>query len=129
MDGVIVDRFADIFSGLFVQACAKNVGDFIRLGSPPVRHDRNHHDVLNDVALELPLIRLLEDLAPVLLDVTLDGADYCEAYLALASVLDDAVEQINSPVWAGQARAFVHNMTYSMRLWIRTLNRIHRISQ
>ncbi len=49
--------------------------------------------MLNDAALELPLIRLLEDLAPCLLDATFEGGNYCEAYMGLTLVLDDAVEQ------------------------------------
>jgi hypothetical protein len=41
--GVPIDRDGDIFSGYFVQACARHLGYRIRIGTPVVNHIRNTH--------------------------------------------------------------------------------------
>lgn len=33
-NGQVIDRYADIFSGYFVQACAKHLGHAVRFGTP-----------------------------------------------------------------------------------------------
>jgi hypothetical protein len=112
------ERYGDIFSGYFVQACARHLGKRIRVGTPVVDHIRNSHDYMRDLGGELAGIWMLEELTDWLMEVRLQGGDYRTAYLCLADLLEDAVEGFKGQVWNDSARAYFHAMAYNMRAWV-----------
>lgn len=119
--GTLMERFGDIFSGYFVQACAQHLGHSVRFGDPLVDHPRNEHDVVNDLAIEMPAIRLLDDLLEWLHEFPLEGSDYLETYESLSYGLNDFAEQVSGRAWTPDARAFVHRSAALMRTWLRVL--------
>jgi hypothetical protein len=121
--GQAIDRYADIFSGYFVQACAKHLGHSVRFGTPLARHTRNEHLLLRDLRQELTAIGLLEDLLPWLQGVRLEGGSYAEAYIALSHQMQDAVESMSGSFWTQELRGFVHQMAHLMRSWAALLER------
>jgi hypothetical protein len=118
-----LDRFGDIFSGYFVQACAKHLGHGVRFGDPASDHQRNEHGLLEDLAVELPGIRLLEYLVEWLHRVRLEGATYGEAYRSLSYALDEAAEEHEVIEVEPAARGFLHETAASMRQWLDLLKR------
>jgi hypothetical protein len=114
-------RFGDIFSGYFVQACAKHLKQNVRVGTPVVEHVRNTHDYFKDLASELPAIRLLEDLVIWLKTLELEGASYADAYDSLQENLELSVDSFEGPIWDAAARAYIHSMVFSMRSWTRAI--------
>ncbi|MGV9721996.1 hypothetical protein [Nocardia beijingensis] len=115
-----IDRFADIFSGLFVQACAKAMGEAVAFGDPLTDHQRNEHDLLNDLDQELPFIRILEDISFWLTETRLTATEsYSALYVELADLLDDQCEGWNTKAWSHGVRSYVHEMCYLMRAWAR----------
>lgn len=121
--GQPIDRYADIFSGYFVQACAKHLGHAIRFGSPLATHDRNVHSLLRDLQQELPAIAMLDDVLTWLQGCKLDGCTYSESYRSLSFQLQDAVESMTGPGWTQELRGFVHQMAHLMRQWLTVLAR------
>lgn len=121
--GQPIDRYADIFSGLFLQACAKHLGHGIRFGSPVSTHDRNVHRLLQDLRQELTAIEMLEDLLEWLVSCRLDGSTYRAAYESLAHQLHDAAEGLSGPWWTPDLRGFLHEMAYLMRQWLHVADR------
>ncbi|MEU1516211.1 hypothetical protein ABZ490_29425 [Streptomyces sp. NPDC005811] len=121
--GQVIDRYADIFSGYFVQACAKHLGHAVRFGTPLAVHERNDHNLLRDLQQELPAIAVLDDVLAWLQDAKLDGTTYHEAYRSLSHQLQDAVETMTGPVWNQELRGFVHQMAHLMRQWLTVLDR------
>lgn len=115
--GMRIDRYGDIFSGYFCQACVRHLGYRVRVGTPIVQHIRNKHHYLSDLTHELPCIWLLEDMAEWLRNYQLEGATYTEAYLCLADAIEDAVEKFNGSIWNDSARDFFHQMAHHMRMW------------
>jgi reversibly glycosylated polypeptide len=124
LGGRRVGRYADIVSGLFVQFCAKAMGDGIAFGVPVVQHARNEHDLFADADQELPLIRWLEDLTGWITGVRATSSSYPELYLELAALLEDECERWATPSWSPSLRAWCHELCYLMRTWIRTLDRL-----
>ncbi len=120
MAGTAIDRYGDIFSGYFVQACTKQVGGCVRFGSPIAEHRRNSHNYMRDATNEWACILVLEDLLPWLTEVRLSGRTYSEAYLSLAEQLECAVEEFRGSVWTDATRGYFHQMAYHMRLWLRS---------
>ena len=121
--GQAIDRYADIFSGYFVQACAKHLGHAVRFGTPLAVHERNDHALLRDLQQELPAIAMLDDVLAWLRECKLDGSAYGEAYRSLSHQLQDAVESMTGPVWTQELRGFVHQMAHLMRQWLTVLDR------
>jgi hypothetical protein len=119
--GMMIDRDGDIFSGYFCQACVKHLNYKIRVGTPIVNHIRNTHNYLKDLTKELGCILLLEDIVEWLRQVKLEGKNYLDAYLSLASLLDDAVEKFSGSIWNKESRNYFHYIAYCMRTWIKTI--------
>ncbi len=118
--GNAIDRYGDIFSGYFVQACARHLGGAIRVGTPVAEHRRNSHSYLNDATREWACILLLEEVLPWLTtQARLSGATYADAYDALSHGLEDLAERTGSRFWSDAVRGFFHQMAHCMRQWTR----------
>lgn len=114
-----IDRYGDIFSGYFVQACAKRLGNSCRFGSPIVEHRRNTHNYFRDATQEWACILVLEDLLPALVEFQLEGNTYPEVYISLSYALEETVEQMKGLVWTDATKGYFHQMAHYMRLWAR----------
>jgi hypothetical protein len=113
-----IDRFGDIFSGYFSQACARHLGHSVRVGTPVAEHRRNAHRYLRDATQELPGIWALEDLLPWLVELQLEGHTYAEAYLNLSLQLDDSLERFSGFIWTDATREYFRSMAAAMRAWV-----------
>lgn len=122
--GKPADRYADIYSGFFVQACAKHLRQRVRAGTPVADHQRNDHDVLHDLRLESATIDILDELLAWLTELKLEGTTYRDAYLGLGYALHDAAEALTGPGWNEQVRGMLHRMAHHMRFWLRLCDRI-----
>jgi hypothetical protein len=118
MAGMPIDRYGDIFSGYFSQACVRHIGHSIRVGSPVANHLRNSHNYMADVTKELACIWTLEDVTGWLQNLKLDGARYSETYLSLSEAIDDAVEKFTGFIWTDTTRGYFHQTAYCMRKWV-----------
>lgn len=124
MDGSRVERFGDIMSGLFLQACAKHMGHAVSFGLPCAWHDRNEHDLLADARAELPAIAVMEDLAAWLVSLELEGSSYLETYSCLSDNLDAAAERFRSSAWTSDGRNFLRGVAACMREWTSLMKRL-----
>lgn len=123
--GIPIDRYGDIFSGYFVQACARHLGAGVRFGTPVAEHKRNTHNYVKDAANEWACIMVLEDLLPWLTEqAELSGDSYPDAYISLSYQIEDIVEHFNGRIWSDAARAYFHQMAYHMRLWAKTCQKL-----
>jgi len=125
LGGMSIDRFGDIVSGYFSQACVRHLGKLIRVGSPVAQHRRNTHNYLRDATNELACILTLEDVTQWLSSFKLQGTTYSDTYAALADGLEDAVESFSGPIWNDSTRGYFHQMAYCMRRWIAACKQIN----
>jgi hypothetical protein len=115
--GTPIDRYGDILSGYFVQACARHLGGAVRVGTPIVEHRRTSHDYMKDAANEWACIMVLEDMLPWLVEVKLEGTTYPEVYTSLSYALEDMVERTSEGIWTDPTRGYFHQVSYYMRTW------------
>lgn len=115
--GMNIDRYGDIFSGYFAEACAKHLNGAIRVGTPVAKHVRNTHNYMNDAVNEFACIMVLEDLLPWLSTLKLSGTCYYDAYLSLGYCLEHYAEKANGKIWNDATRGYFHQMAYCMRMW------------
>jgi hypothetical protein len=122
--GMKIDRFGDIWSGYFLQACAHAAGEVLRVGAPIADHHRQTHNLFLDLHQELAGIVLTEDLLPWLRELRLSGGSYLESYAALADAIDEQAGRFTGFIWDDGGREFLHETAAHMRTWlaaIRTL--------
>ena len=119
ISGTTIDRYGDIFSGYFAQACVKHLGGAVRFGTPLVDHKRNSHNYIKDAGREWACIVLLEDILPWLCGVKLEGKTYLDAYGSLSHLLEDAVERFQGSLWSDPARGYFHQVAFHMRSWLK----------
>jgi hypothetical protein len=115
--GMRLDRFGDIFSGYFVQLCAKSVGDAIRIGSPIAEHRRNKHNLFVDLYNELAGIMILEDMTTFFEKVELPCDSYFNAYQALSIELEKFTNSVEGFIWVDETRTYFRKISQNMRIW------------
>jgi hypothetical protein len=125
MGEMTIDRFGDIYSGYFSQACVKAMKGSIRVGTPIAQHNRHAHNFFNDAANEWGGIMVLEELLPWLTkEAQLDGSTYAETYVCLSEILQENVERFNGKIWNDATRAYFHQMAYYMRKWAQVCKKL-----
>jgi len=122
--GLTIDRYGDILSGYFLQACMDHLNEAVRVGTPVADHVRTPHDLLKDLYHELAGIMLIEDLLPWLAEQPLDGTSYIEAYASLADGLASAAARFAGFLWDRGGREFLAATAERMRTWCSALKRI-----
>jgi hypothetical protein len=89
IDGMVMDRYGDIWAGFFLNKAASHVGDRVTVGGPLVQHARNQHDLLRDLQNELWGMLLTEYLVPYIEEMPLSESTYCGMYSEMAERLKD----------------------------------------
>lgn len=117
IDGSIMDRFGDIFSGYFLLLCVHSVGDLISINNPLVFQDRNEHNIINDLAVEFPGIKIIEDLVPFFEQGLPPSGSYTEAYSILIERLENFAKTNKSKFWNTNNMVFINEITKIMRAW------------
>jgi hypothetical protein len=111
-----IDRYGDIWSGLFAKKVVDHMGDRVTFGLPLTDHRRNWHDLFKDLQQELRGMIFTESLVQYLDDITLSADSYAEAYVQLAEKLHDRV------VWEDRIdeklRNYFSRLLEAMRIWV-----------
>jgi hypothetical protein len=125
LGGIPIDRYGDIFSGYFAQACVRHLNKYVRFGCPIAEHKRNSHNYMNDAANEFACIMVLEDILPWMVnELKLEGSDYNETYVSLSYAIEDFVENVRGKIWNDATRGYFHQMAHCMRLWARVCKKL-----
>ena len=122
--GMLVDRFGDIWSGYFLQRCAQQLGEVIRIGSPVAEHRRTTHNLFKDLYQELAGIVLTEELLPWLREVPLSGTSYTEAYAELSELIMNQADSFTGFLWDEGGREFLRATAANMRTWLDAIGTI-----
>ena len=124
LGGLSIDRYGDILSGYFCQACVKQRGEAIRIGSPVADHRRTPHNLFKDLYHELAGIVIIDDLLPWLTEVKLGGSSYAELYASLADELEAHADSYRGFIWDQGGGAFLRDTARHMRAWLEAIRAI-----
>jgi len=83
-----VDRYDDIWSGVFLKKIVDHLGDKMCLGAPLVYHDKRPRNVFSDLVKEIRGLELNEILWKLVNKVEIDGKTYLDAYRSLIEKLN-----------------------------------------
>jgi hypothetical protein len=116
LGGIVVERYGDIWAGLFARKCIDQVGDRVTYGWPACDHIRNAHVLLKDLQLEFWSVLITEVLWEKLYGWQLGARRYGEAYREIADQLA-AADWAGLPL-AGPIKEYFGRMAQAMRVWV-----------
>lgn len=119
MNTMGVDRFDDIWSGVFLKRVADHLGDKICLGKPAGTHNKRPRSIFKDLKSEMDGMILNESVWRFV-DGELDGSSYADAYLSLAALLEKGASGL-----ANEAhRKFLSLQVEMMRRWVEIVDKL-----
>jgi hypothetical protein len=122
INGLVIERYGDIWAGLFAKKIIDHMGDYVRFGNPVAFHKRNTHNLLKDLQWEFWAITFTEKLAPFIESVSLSKKTYGECYVELAEKLDEFVK--SSSDINEEAKQYFKQVTSAMKIWVAVCNNL-----
>ncbi|MEM7204408.1 MAG: hypothetical protein AAF628_29380 [Planctomycetota bacterium] len=111
-----VGRYDDIWMSMFVKVIADHLGDLVCVGRPLVRQLRNDHDLIRDLLVEIPAMRISNTMTRSLADVKFTGQDYGTCYLELIQHLRATLTRDG---YSDDERAYLTGLYDGMESWTR----------
>jgi hypothetical protein len=115
-----IDRFDDIWSGLFIKKIADHLGDRVALGAPLVFHDKRPRDVRRDVDAERHGVAINETLWRIIDSMELDGKGYYECFQSLANGLGKSLNVFREKLH----QDFMRLQVEKQQLWLTVIDKI-----
>jgi hypothetical protein len=115
-----INRFDDIWSGVFLKKIANHLGHKICLGGPLVYHDKRPRDIFKDLKSELNGIIINEVLWKIVNRIELDGKTFWDSYNSLTHSLERNVAILQSR----PHRKFMLMQIEKMRLWLKAVDKL-----
>ena len=121
MNCMNIDRFDDIWSGLFLKKVVDRLNDKICLGVPLVYHDKRPRDTFKNLKAELEGMAINERLWQMVDKIELDEKSYLDAYISLIHGLSDQVAKAFSSV---THQKFMGIQLKKMMLWTKIIDKL-----
>jgi len=116
-----IDRFDDIWSGIFLKKIADHLGEKVCIGKPLGSHIKRSRNVFDDLRKELGGIVINERLWPIVDEVELSSKSFADCYLELSEHLSESLnKQIKEPMYV----KFMRLQTQKMRTWIKATDKL-----
>lgn len=115
-----IDRFDDIWSGIFLKKVADHIGDNICLGKPLVYHKKRHRNPFDDLRKELEGIIINEWLWKIIDSFEIEGETYWDSYRSLLESLKNQITKIRER----RHQKFMQTQVKKMKLWLEIIDKI-----
>lgn len=115
-----VDRFDDIWSGLFLKKIGDHLGHKLCLGEPLVYHDRRQRNIFMDLRKEFDGMVINEKLWSIVDELELDGNNYWDCYNSLIDGLGKRLSDFND----ARHQKFLNLQLQKMNLWLELMDRL-----
>jgi len=115
-----IDRFDDIWSGIFLKKIADHLNHKVCLGAPLVYHDKRSRSTYKDLKAELEGMIINETLWKIVDSTELNCDDYHSCYEELANSI-----QRSLPTFSEKTHAdFMKHQVDKMRLWLEVVDKL-----
>lgn len=112
-----IDRFDDIWSGLFLKKVLDHLGKGMSYGYPLCVHDKSPRDIFRDVRAEMEGLIINEVLWKVVDEIELTEGDYLNCYRELATKLGAQSKRFHKP-------DYIEYMSNKMVRWTKLIEKI-----
>lgn len=123
VDGLVIDRYGDIWAGLFLKKVMDSLSDcYASFGNPIVNHIRNKHNLFNDLKQELGCIIYTDMLVDVLETIDLKGRNAVELYANLSEqLLQHCPKDKRS---SKEFESYLKKLNYAQKIWLKTIENV-----
>jgi hypothetical protein len=118
INGLVIERYGDIWFGYFAKKVIDHMNGYVRFGSPVAIHKRNTHNILKDLKQEFWAIQFSEYLVEFIENVKLTTNTYSLCYIELADKLDEFV--LENSNFNQEAKEYFKKVVYAMKIWVKT---------
>ena len=115
-----IDRFDDIWSGIFLKKVADHLGHKFCLGTPLVYHNKRLRNIFRDLKRELEGMIINEKLWMIIDGLELDGKTYWDSYYSLMDGLEENITSFQSLFH----QKFMSIQVEKMKLWLETIDKL-----
>ena len=116
-----IDRFDDIWSGVFIKKIADHLGRRVSLGNPLADHRKRPRDTFKDLRKEFEGMVINEKLWKLVDEIELEGSTYWDAYDSLTQELEKRISQaFPEPLY----QKFLKVQLRKMKLWLRIIDKL-----
>jgi len=122
INGLVIERYGDIWFGYFAKKIIDHMGGFVRFGSPVALHKRNTHNILKDLKQEFWAIQFSEYLVDFIENVKLDSNTYSASYIELADKLEKFV--LENKNFNPEAQIYFKQVVSAMKIWVEVCKKI-----
>lgn len=116
-----IDRFDDIWSGVFLKKIADHIGDKLCLGKPSGKHVKRNRSVFSDLLKEVSGLEMNEHLWKICETVDFSAKSYADCYLELADHLN---KNLNVLTKRREHMEFWKVQIENMQKWIEVIDKI-----
>jgi len=120
MNHLNIDRYDDIWSGIFIKKIADHLNDNVCLGYPLVYHDKRPRNVFNDLRAEIEGMIITETLWKLIDDAVINNNNYFDCYDELINVIEKNINVFNDSIH----RDYMLFQLDKMKLWLKIIDEI-----
>lgn len=122
IDGLTIDRYGDIWSGLFVKKVMDHLGYYVSIGEPIAIHIRNRHVLFDDLKQELMAIIYTDLLSEIVMNINLRGKSPIDAYDSLTDQLLKYSKKDTR--FSRDFKRYQAKIHYCQKIWLDTIAKI-----
>ncbi len=121
MNTLGIDRFDDIWSGLFLKKITDHLGEKTCLGKPLGFHQKRSRDTFEDLRKELEGLTINEKIWRIVDEAELFSKSYPDCYLELTTCIEKSIKKkVNDPLHI----KFLKLQTEKMRRWVEVIDKL-----
>lgn len=113
-----VDRFDDIWSGIFLKKITDYMGDNISIGEPLVEHSKKQRNIFDDIGKEYYGMKINEILWKTVDKIELSGNTYYDCYSSVIEGLENNLSHFSKDM------RFMKNQIEKMKLWLKVIDKM-----
>lgn len=122
VDNLIINRYGDIWAGLFIKKIMDSLGYYAAFGNPLVNHIRNKHDLFEDLKQELGCIIYTDLLVDILEDVNPKGRNPIDLSLDLSNQL--LKYTLGDKRFSRDFKLYMKKLNYNQKVWLETIQKL-----
>jgi len=113
--GIRLDRYDDIWAGLFALKLIHKLNYRATFGIPLAVHRRNKHDYISDLKSELIGMSLNNVVHKIVMNADIQSKNFIDGYLELAHILANEIRKF---ITDEETLSYFSRLTEAMKIWI-----------
>lgn len=124
IDGLVMERFGDIWSGFLVKKVSDHLNYHVSIGNPLVYHRRNKHNLFLDLKQELAAIFYTDQLSEIIEEISIKGSNAIDLYGNLCNQLLKKIQKDKR--FSPDFKKYQNKLNYNQNIWLETIKKVQK---